>query len=127
MCLTMDHTATGNDLGNEIKRGILDNKEKFLNFINVLNLEENKYFYDTLPSNVKNCLGLLEKMWEKNDDIEVQHYFDMKDHHFYITGYVLNKDNLKDLWSDYINSGMDLRIKLLQLVDLTSNVSRSLY
>ena len=126
MSLNMSNRARGNDLGDEIKTGIIDSTKKFVKFINVLSLDENTDFYNTLPGDVQNRLRTLEEMWKNNQGVVVKHYFDMKEHHAHITGYMINNDNLKNLWWDYINSGMDLRCKMLALVDLGTNLSQSL-
>tara|TARA_E500000178_G_C16479933_1_gene512623 strand:+ start:81 stop:464 length:384 start_codon:yes stop_codon:yes gene_type:complete len=127
MSLTMSSKVTDNNLDNKIKTGIIDSTEKFVKFINVLSLDENTDFYNKLPSDVQIRLRTLEEMWKNNDSVEVNHYFDMKEHHTHITGYMINNDNLKNLWWDYIKSGMDLRCKMLELVDLGTNLSQSLY
>ena len=117
--------ATENELGSEIKNLIEETKNKFCKIIDFLNYAENFEIYNKLSSSEKNHLDLLQKLWKKNDDVNVEHYFNMKVHHAYIIGFMIEYDNLKDLWSDYIKSGMDLRVKLLELVDLTTNLRYS--
>ena len=119
MSLTIYYTM----IGNEIKTDIIVSREKFVKFINVLSLDKNTDFYNTLPSDIQDRLRTLEEMWKNKDNVEVKHYFDMKDHHAHITGYVINNNDLKDLWCDYIKSGMDFRCKLLELVNLTTNLT----
>ena len=62
----------------------------------------------------KNMKGLI-KQWNKKDK-NIQAYFDMKDFHSYITGELDEKGGeIKELWVDYLMSGMTFRTQLMVL------------
>jgi len=62
----------------------------------------------------KNMKGLI-KQWKKKDK-NIQAYFDMKDFHSYITGELDEKGGeIKELWVDYLMSGMTFRTQLMML------------
>lgn len=87
-----------------------DIKNKFIKvvkFINNNNLN--------LSSDCNKNLKKLIQQWNKKDK-NIQAYFDMKDFHTYITGELDEKGGeIKELWVDYLMSGMTFRTQLMML------------
>lgn len=87
-----------------------DIKKKFIKIVKYIN--ENNL---NLSSNCKKNLKGLIQQWNKKDK-NSDDYFDMKNFHTYITG-ELNEmgGEIKELWDDYLMSGLRFRTKLLRL------------
>jgi len=92
-------------------------KIKFSNFIKYKN--ENKI---ELSPKITKHLKILIKLWNNNENANIEYYFNMKEHHSYITGELSEKSNeeLNKLWDDYIMSGLQFRPLLLQLNHILS-------
>jgi hypothetical protein len=71
---------------------------------------------------MKTHFGYLIQLWNENDDANIEYYFKMKDHHSHINGKIKN-ENLKNMWDDYLKSGMEFRFSLLKLNELCNKLT----
>ena len=87
-----------------------DIRKKFIKIVNYINENNLK-----LSSDCKKNLKGLIKQWNKKDK-NMEDYFDMKNFHTYIIS-ELNElgGEIKELWDDYLMSGLTFRTKLLKL------------
>ena len=113
---TMKETS---NLHNNIMSEIKATKSKFKKIIKFIN--ENKQINDQLSGEIKNHLRHLIKLWQNNNDanidnnhINADYYFQMKEHHSHING-MIKDENLNKMWKDYLVSGMEFRVKLMGL------------
>ena len=86
-------------------------KKKFTKVIKHLNINNNGNFTNDCKGNIKDLI----KKWNKKDK-NIQDYFDMKNNHTYITGELDETGGeIKELWVDYLMSGLTFRTKLMRL------------
>lgn len=87
-----------------------DIKKKFTKIVNYINGNNLKLSSDCK----KNLKGLIQQ-WNKKDK-NTDDYFDMKNFHTYITGELDELGGeIKELWDDYLMSGLTFRTKLMHL------------
>ena len=72
---------------------------------------------DKFSPEMKTNLNQLVKLWNKNEDANIEYYFTMKEHHSFINGKIENV-TLKTMWNDYLKCGLEFRVDLLKLNDL---------
>ena len=116
MILYMEQTRKK---ASEVYNKIKDTKSKFIKIIKFIN--ENQEINNQLTSEMKTHLKYLIELWKYNDDANIEYYFKMKDHHFHINGKIEN-ENLKKMWDDYLESGLEFRCTLLQLNELCNKL-----
>jgi len=83
-----------------------------------------KYINETkinLGPEINEHLKNLIKLWNNNFDADTEYYMNMKEHHSYINGQIEN-DILNKLWMDYIGNSSELRINLMKLNHLCSEL-----
>lgn len=100
------------ELFTDIKLKIKTTKNKFKEFIKYKN-ENNIKLNDEITKHLK----ILIELWNNNKDANIEYYFIMKEHHSHIYCQIEDVE-LKKLWEDYIDLGLDLRTKLMFLNDL---------
>ena len=71
---------------------------------------------------MKTHLIHLIQLWKNNDDANIEYYFKMKEHHSHINGKIEN-ETLKEMWEDYIKSGLKFRVDLMKLNDLCNKLN----
>ena len=99
---------------------IKNTKSKFIKIIKFIN--QNKEINNQISEEMKTHLGHLIQLWKNNDDANIEYYFKMKEHHSHINGKIEN-ETLKEMWEDYIKSGLEFRIDLMKLNDLCNKLN----
>ena len=95
-------------------------KSKFSKIITTINeTSDNQFTHE-----MKTHLNTLNRLWDNNEDANIEYYFEMKEHHSYINGKIEN-DILNEKWMDYIKSCALLRLKLVRLNHLCSELPRN--
>lgn len=103
------------DLFIDVKFKIKTTKNKFKELINYKN-KHNIKLNDEITEHLKKLIEL----WNNNKDANIEYYFNMKQHHTYINCQIENIE-LKQLWEDYIKSGLELRTNLIFLNEYLKN------
>ena len=99
---------------------IKNTKSKFRKIIKFIN--QNKEINNQISEEMKTHLRHLIQLWKNNDDANIEYYFKMKEHHSHINGKIEN-ETLKEMWEDYIKSGLEFRIDLMKLNDLCNKLN----
>jgi len=87
-------------------------RDKFYKFMQYV-YEKNYIDNDSLNFEIINNLTQLVSMWNNvNNDIDF--FMSMKNHHTYINGKLGFDKNLEELWNDYLESGLEFRVSLMQ-------------
>lgn len=96
----------------DVQFKIKTTKNKLKEFIKYKN--ENKIkFNDEMTEHLK----ILIELWNNNKNANIEYYFNMKEHHSFINCQIEDVE-LKQLWEDYIDLGLDLRTNLMFLNDI---------
>jgi len=83
-----------------------------------------KYINETkinVGPKINEQLKILIKLWNNNSNADTEYYIKMKEHHSYISGQIEN-DILNKLWMDYIVNSSELRINLMKLNHLCTEL-----
>ena len=86
-----------------------------------------KYINETkinLGLDINEHLKKLIKLWNNNSNADTEYYVNMKEHHSYINGKIEN-EILNKLWMDYIVYSSELRVKLMKLNHLCSELQEN--
>lgn len=107
-------------LYNKNMSAIKDTKSKFGKIIKFIN--ENQEINNQLTPEMKTHFKYLINLWKNNEDANIEYYFKMKEHHSHINGKIENK-SLKQMWNDYLKSGLEFRCELLKLNELCNKLT----
>jgi len=91
-----------------------ETKKKFCKIIKFINNRKNKKINKELTPEIKKHLKHLIKMWKNSENVDMEYYFKMKEHHTHINGRIEN-EILKKMWDEYFMSGLEFRTKLMAL------------
>lgn len=95
-----------------------ETKKKFSKIIKFIN--KNQKIKNELTSEILINLKFLIKMWNNNNNQNMEYYFKMKDHHSHINGRIKNKI-LDKMWIEYLKCGLKFRLELMKSNYKSSN------
>ena len=75
------------------------------------------------PTTIKHIKSLIDLWRKKDEDVNMEFYFSMKEHHSVISGWMnsdeVNKNTeLTEMWRDYIRHCLVFRVQLMRLNEL---------
>ena len=108
------------ELYNKSMFAIKNTKSKFTKIIEFIN--QNQEINNQNSTEMKTHLRHLIQLWNNNDDANIEYYFKMKEHHSHINGKIEN-EILKEMWEDYIKSGLEFRVDLMKLNNLCNKLN----
>lgn len=100
------------ELYNKSMVAIKNTKSKYGKIIKFIN--KNHEINNQISEEIKTHLKHLIQLWKNNDYANIEYYFKMKEHHSHINGQIEN-ETLKEMWEDYIKSGLEFRVDLMKL------------